>query len=90
MGGTIANKAGKGRRTPGLLALLRAPETPAEEPGLEAILNALHEPAVVASVEGRILAANGPWLQLVGRSSRLPSAPSLYAALAAARRGEAG
>ena len=90
MGGTIANKAGKGRRTPTLLALLRAPEAPAEEPGLEAILNALAEPAAAASVEGRVLAANGPWLQLVGRSGRLPSAPSLYAALAAARRGEAG
>ena len=90
MGGTIADKAGKGRRAPGLLALLRAPDAPAEEPGLEAILNALPEPAAAASVEGRILAANGPWRDLVGRSARLPSAPSLYAALAAARRGEAG
>ena len=90
MGGTIADKPGKGRRAPGLLALLRAPEGPAEEPGLEAILNALPEPAAAAAVEGRIIAANGPWRELVGRSGRLPAAPSLYAALAAARRGDAG
>jgi len=90
MGGTIADKPGKGRRTPGLLGLLRAPEAPAEEPGLEAILDALPEPAAAAAVEGRILAANGPWRELLGRSGRLPAAPSLYAALAAARRGEPG
>ena len=90
MGGTMASKAVKGRRTPGLLALLRAPDASADEPDLKTILNALSEPCAAASVEGRILAANESWLQLAGRSARLPTAPGLYAALAAARRGEAG
>jgi two-component system cell cycle sensor histidine kinase/response regulator CckA len=89
MGGTIETKAGRSRRAPGLLALLRAPEASAEEPGIEAVLNALAEPAAAASVEGRVLAANPPWREIFGRSARLPSAPGLYAALTAARRGEA-
>ena len=90
MGGTIATKPGRGRRTPGLLSLLRAPDPVAEEPGIEAVLNALPEPAAIANVEGRILAANPAWGEACGRSARLPSAPGLYAALTAARRGEPG
>jgi two-component system cell cycle sensor histidine kinase/response regulator CckA len=90
MGGTIATKPGKSRRAAGLLALLRAPEAAGDEPGLEAFVAALPEPAAAVSVEGRILAANAAWRGVFARSGRLPSGPALYAALAAARRGEPG
>jgi two-component system cell cycle sensor histidine kinase/response regulator CckA len=90
MGGTIAEKPGRNRRAPGLLALLRAPEAAGDELGLQAFVAALPEPSAAVSVEGRILAANPPWRELLGRSGRLPHGPALYAALAAARRGEAG
>ncbi len=89
MGGTIASKPGRSRRAQGLLDLLRAPETPSEEPGLESLVAALPEPCAAASVEGRVLAANEAWRTLFPRTNRLPAGPALFPALAAARKGEA-
>ena len=85
MAETIASKSGARRRASGLLALLRAPEAPAEEPGPDAFVAALSEPAVVASVEGRILAANGAWRELFGRSARDRSGAPATAARPARR-----
>ena len=90
MGGTIVTKPRKIRRATGLLALLRAAEPAGDEPGLDVFVAALAEPSAAVSVEGRILAANDAWRVLFPRSGRLPSAPTLYAALSAVRRGEPG
>ena len=77
----------------GLFVLRAGVEPPMEtEPGAERLIEALNEAAAVAAPDGRIVAANAAWKTLVGPSPRLPkgaAAPGLFAALAAARRGEA-
>jgi two-component system cell cycle sensor histidine kinase/response regulator CckA len=77
----------------GLFVLRAGAEPPAEaEPGAERFITALSEPAVVAAPDGRIVAANAAWREVMGPGPRLPkggaSAASLFAALGAARRGE--
>ena len=87
----IGSKAAARRRRGGWLDVLRAPEPSGEEAlSLAAFVAALGEPAAVVAVEGRIVEANGPWRALFGDSARLPKGASLYAAFAAARRGELG
>jgi two-component system cell cycle sensor histidine kinase/response regulator CckA len=79
----------------GLLAL-RNPAEPAGDPELspEALLDSLPEPTALAAADGRIHACNGAWRGSVGMAPRLPkngaSGTGLFAALAAARRGETG
>jgi two-component system cell cycle sensor histidine kinase/response regulator CckA len=64
------------------------------EAGPDRLVEALSEPAAIASADGRILAANPGWRDVIGQALRLPkngpSAASLFAALASARRGETG
>jgi len=78
------------------LFVLRSAAEPAAEPELspERLLEALDEPAALAAVDGRLQAMNKAWLASVGAAARLPktgpAAVSLFAALSAARRGEAG
>ena len=77
----------------GLFVLRAGVDPQAEsEPGSERFIAALSEPAAVAGADGRIVAANPAWRAAVGTAPRLPkggaSAASLFAALAAARRGE--
>ena len=75
----------------GLLAIRSQIEPPAEnEPGAEAVLEALPEAAALVAADGRIQACNPAWRRLFGAAVRLPksgpSAASLFAALADARR----
>jgi two-component system cell cycle sensor histidine kinase/response regulator CckA len=67
---------------------------PENDQGAERILEALSEPAAIASPDGRILGCNAAWRELLGPAQRLPkngpSAASLFAGLATARRGETG
>ncbi|MFN3523229.1 MAG: cell cycle histidine kinase CckA [Phenylobacterium sp.] len=78
------------------LFVLRSSAEPATEvePVAERIADALEEPAAVAAADGRIHAANLAWRDALGAAPRLPkggpSAASLFAALAAARRGQIG
>ncbi|MDP3660467.1 MAG: response regulator [Phenylobacterium sp.] len=77
----------------GLFALRGVAEAPGEaEPAADRLLEALPEPAALAAADGRIHAVNAAWRKLMGAAPRLPkhgaSATSLFAALAAARRGE--
>ncbi|MBW8813180.1 MAG: response regulator [Caulobacterales bacterium] len=79
----------------GLLVLRGAPESAAEgEAGADTFLSALDEPAAVVAPDGRLLSVNPAWREIVGRAPRLPktgtAASGLFAALAAARRGELG
>ncbi len=87
----IAPKSAARRRTGGWLGALGVGGAGGEEPpSLAAYVAALTEPAAAISVEGRVVEANGAWRVLLGASARLPKGASLYAAFAAARRGEAG
>jgi two-component system cell cycle sensor histidine kinase/response regulator CckA len=77
----------------GLFVLRAGADPEAEvEPGAERFIAALAEPAAVAAPDGRIVAANAAWREVVGAAPRLPkggtSAASLFAALTAARKGE--
>ncbi|THD79251.1 MAG: response regulator [Phenylobacterium sp.] len=77
----------------GLFVLRAGAEPHVEaEPGAERFITALSEPAAVAGPDGRIVAANPAWREVMGASPRLPkgaaSAASLFSALSAARRGE--
>ncbi len=77
------------------LVVLRGTADPVteSEPGAE-LIEALAEPAAIATADGRVQAANAAWKKVLGGANRLPktgaSAASLFAALAAARRGETG
>jgi len=78
------------------LFVLRSSTEPAVEvdPAVDRLAEALEEPAAVAAADGRIHAANAAWREVLGAAPRLPkggpAAASLFAALAAARRGEIG
>ena len=77
----------------GLFVLRAGVDPQAEpEPGAEKFIAALTEPAAVAASDGRIVAANAAWREVVGASPRLPkggaSAATLFAALTSAKRGE--
>ena len=78
------------------LFVLRGPaEAPAEtEAGADAFLAAIGEPSAVVAPDGRLLTTNAAWREAMGTAPRLPksgaAASSLFAALAAARRGELG
>jgi len=65
-----------------------------EAAGPERLVDALSEPAAIASADGRILASNSGWRDVIGMALRLPkngpSAASLFAGLATARRGDTG
>jgi two-component system cell cycle sensor histidine kinase/response regulator CckA len=78
----------------GLFVLRGSAEPPSEsEPGAAGFLDALSEPAAIAAPDGRVQAANAAWKSAIGPANRLPksgaSASSLFAALTAARRGQA-
>src|ERR1700761_3142977 len=42
--------------------------------GVEGLIEALSEPAALATPDGRIVAANGPWIEAAGPARRLPKA----------------
>ncbi len=79
----------------GLFVLRSGNETLAvDSAGTEAFLQALDEPSAVAAPDGRLVAANAAWRDVMGPATRLPKAggagASLFAALAVARKGELG
>jgi two-component system cell cycle sensor histidine kinase/response regulator CckA len=73
-----------------VFALLTASRQPAEPLQLEAAVDALDEPAAAVGADGRIVRANAGWEREVGlaRLAGGEEGASLYAAFAAARRGE--
>ncbi|WP_436015355.1 cell cycle histidine kinase CckA [Phenylobacterium sp. LjRoot219] len=76
------------------LFVLRGSAEPAADPELapERLIEALDEAAALVAADGRLQAMNRAWRESVGAAPRLPktgtAAASLFAALAAARRGE--
>jgi two-component system cell cycle sensor histidine kinase/response regulator CckA len=77
----------------GLFVMRGSGESPAESELPDArLLEALGEPAALAAADGRLQASNAAWRAELGRSRRLPKSgaagTSLFAALAAAARGE--
>jgi two-component system cell cycle sensor histidine kinase/response regulator CckA len=57
----------------------------------EGFIDALSEPAALAAADGRLLAANLAWREVMGEQRRLPkgvAGSSLFAALVQARKGE--
>jgi two-component system cell cycle sensor histidine kinase/response regulator CckA len=74
--------------------VLRAGTAPSAEgePDPERFITALSEPAAIAGPDGRIVAANAAWGEMVGAGPRLPksgaSAASLFSAFGAAKKGE--
>jgi two-component system cell cycle sensor histidine kinase/response regulator CckA len=64
-----------------------------DEAWTERLAQALPEPAALTASDGRILASNIGWRAAMGEAPRLPAggaAAAVFAAFAAARRGEAG
>jgi two-component system cell cycle sensor histidine kinase/response regulator CckA len=86
----MASKPPADRKRGALLGLLKRAEPKAEPAAARAPKAKAAEPSATVSVEGRIVEANDAWRALLGASSRLPGGASLYTAMAAARRGEAG
>ncbi len=75
----------------GVFAFLTVDRAPVESAPLESVVDALDEPAAVAGADGRVVRANAAWERELGLQ-RLPrggAGAELYAAFAAARRGEA-
>jgi two-component system cell cycle sensor histidine kinase/response regulator CckA len=77
----------------GLFVLRGSGEPHAEgELSPERLVAALEEPAALVAADGRVQAANPAWREALGAQGRLPksgpAASGLFAALAAARRGE--
>ncbi|MBV9508759.1 MAG: hybrid sensor histidine kinase/response regulator, partial [Caulobacteraceae bacterium] len=76
-----------------ILALRGSEQRGIEDLTGEAVVDALAEPAALISSDGRVLCANAVWATTVGPISRLPKptrSGGLFAAIAAARRGQAG
>ena len=64
-----------------------------EEASADAVVDALSEPSALITSDGRIVCANAAWTAALGPGPRLPktaSSSGLFAAISAARRGEAG
>jgi two-component system cell cycle sensor histidine kinase/response regulator CckA len=79
----------------GLIVMRGSPEHAADpELAPERLLEALDQGAVVVAADGRLQASNRAWRDGVGPAARLPktgpAAVSLFAAMAAARKGEPG
>jgi two-component system, cell cycle sensor histidine kinase and response regulator CckA len=79
----------------GLFVLRSTPDMAADgDMGSETFLAALDEPAAIAAPDGRLLNTNPAWREAIGHGPRLPKSGSagsgLFAALAAARKGELG
>jgi len=76
----------------GLVAIRASTAVADPEPeGAEAFVDALSEPAALTAADGRILAANAAWTQVVGDARRLPKGAAgagLFAALVKARDGQ--
>jgi two-component system cell cycle sensor histidine kinase/response regulator CckA len=74
----------------GLVAIRASTAVADPEPeGAEAFVEALSEPAALTAADGRLLAANAAWVQIVGDARRLPKGAAgagLFAALVKARR----
>ncbi|HLI66874.1 MAG TPA: ATP-binding protein [Caulobacteraceae bacterium] len=76
-----------------ILALRGQSAGPIEGLDIQRLMEAVRGPLAIATPDGRILSANPAWAAAVGDGGRLPKsvdAGGLFAAIAAARRGEAG
>ena len=74
----------------GVFAFLHGERPAAPAAPLESVVDALEEPAAVTAADGRVVRANAAWERELGlqRLPRGEAGAELYAALAAARRGE--
>ncbi|MDR7230208.1 two-component system cell cycle sensor histidine kinase/response regulator CckA [Caulobacter sp. BE264] len=75
----------------GLVAIRGSALSGGDADQAEGFIEALGEPAALAAADGRVLAANAPWREVMGEQRRLPkgvAGSSLFAALVQARKGE--
>ena len=75
----------------GLVAIRGSALSGSDADQAEDLIEALAEPAALAAADGRVLAANAPWREVMGDQRRLPkgvAGSSLFAALVQARKGE--
>jgi two-component system cell cycle sensor histidine kinase/response regulator CckA len=75
----------------GLVAIRGSALSGGDADQAEGFIEALGEPAALAAADGRVLAANAPWRDVMGDRRRLPkgvAGSSLFAALVKARKGE--
>ncbi|MCY1647079.1 cell cycle histidine kinase CckA [Caulobacter sp. SL161] len=75
----------------GLVAIRGSALSGGDADQAEGFIEALAEPAALAAADGRVLAANGPWREVMGEQRRLPkgvAGSSLFAALVQARQGQ--
>jgi two-component system cell cycle sensor histidine kinase/response regulator CckA len=75
----------------GLVAIRGSALSGGDADQAEGFIEALGEPAALAAADGRVLAANAPWRDVMGDRRRLPkgvAGSGLFAALVKARKGE--
>ncbi|UAL11852.1 cell cycle histidine kinase CckA [Caulobacter segnis] len=75
----------------GLVAIKGSGAVASDADQAEGFLDALSEPAALAAADGRLLAANPAWREVMGEQRRLPkgvAGSSLFAALVQARKGQ--
>jgi two-component system cell cycle sensor histidine kinase/response regulator CckA len=75
----------------GLVAIKGSAASGGDADQAEGFIEALGEPSALAGADGRLLAANAAWRELMGEARRLPkgvAGSSLFAALVQARKGE--
>ncbi|MBU4433388.1 MAG: hybrid sensor histidine kinase/response regulator, partial [Alphaproteobacteria bacterium] len=75
----------------GLVAIRASAQHESDSDAAEGFIDALSEPTALVVADGRLLAANAAWRQVMGEARRLPkgvSGSGLFAALVRARKGE--
>jgi two-component system cell cycle sensor histidine kinase/response regulator CckA len=75
----------------GLVAIRASAHHESDLDAAEGFIDALSEPAALVAADGRLLAANAPWREIMGEQRRLPkgvAGSGLFAALVRARKGE--
>jgi two-component system cell cycle sensor histidine kinase/response regulator CckA len=75
----------------GLVAIRASAHHESDLDAAEGFIDALSEPTALVAADGRLLAANAPWREIMGDARRLPkgvAGSGLFAALVRARKGE--
>jgi two-component system cell cycle sensor histidine kinase/response regulator CckA len=75
----------------GLVAIRASAHHESDLDAAEGFIDALSEPSALVAADGRLLAANAPWREIMGDARRLPkgvAGSGLFAALVRARKGE--
>jgi two-component system cell cycle sensor histidine kinase/response regulator CckA len=75
----------------GLVAIRASAHHESDLDAAEGFIDALSEPSALVAADGRLLATNAPWREIMGDARRLPkgvAGSGLFAALVRARKGE--